>query len=800
MSRTACFVSSCLNMVVLGAALAAGPLAGSAAAGGAVQRRPLLRAIPDGYSSTVFDVKLRDELRTPGAGVRLSARAAASGVLTRLLQAHPGARADRLITVPEERLDALRAEGLARAGGTLPDLNLWFRVTAPAGGGGVPFLQALAALDGVEIVEPAPLPMPPPAVTPDFTANQGYVGPATNGIGAEAAWALTGGTGTGVRIIDVEYSWNQSHEDLDKVLGMALLLGPGDSNTDPFSDNNHGTAVLGEIIATRDSLGVTGLSYGADISLAPADTALLDYNPANAIALAVANSAAGDVILIEQQTVVCGLTSDANCLNCGPLEWLAAVSTAIQNATAAGRIVVEAAGNGGTDLDQAACGTTFDRTVFDSGAIIVGAGGSPASGFDRERWDYSCYGSRVDLQGWGDSVMTSGYDGGSPNYSDPDDPTDPNTWYRATFAGTSSASPIVTGAATNIQAICKAQSLGLRTSTAMRTLLVSTGSGQLGNTAEHIGPRPNIRAALATLLSANLSITKTGPATVGAGGTVAYVLTAQNLGPTDAQFVAVSDTLPANTTFVSLSSPAGWSCVTPAVGGTGVVTCSAPALLNGASAAFALAVQAANFIGSVGNTASISADNSDPNGANNLSTPVSTAIVSPADVRGTKVFSSAWGTNLYAGAPVTYTIVLTNVSAYDQFDNSGREFADILPPQLTLVGASATSGTATPAGNAVNWSGGIPAGGQVTITIDAVINAGAAGQTVTNQGTIIYDADGDGTNEATRPTDDPGLGGEFDPTEFQVLVPVPALSEIGLGALALLLLATGVLLVRRRPA
>ena len=45
-------------------------------------------------------------------------------------------------------------------------------------------------------------------------------------------------------------------------------------------------------------------------------------------------------------------------------------------------------------------------------------------------------------------------------------------------------------------------------------------------------------------------------------------------------------------------------------------------------------------------------------------------------------------------------------------------------------------------------------------------------QTSCNQGTVNYDSDGNGTNEATGPTDDPGIGGATDPTSFIVVSPV----------------------------
>lgn len=54
--------------------------------------------------------------------------------------------------------------------------------------------------------------------------------------------------------------------------------------------------------------------------------------------------------------------------------------------------------------------------------------------------------------------------------------------------------------------------------------------------------------------------------------------------------------------------------------------------------------------------------------------------------------------------------------------------------------------------NTVTWDGDIPAGGSVTITINATINA-AAGTQISNQASFKFDADGDAQNEATGSTD-----------------------------------------------
>jgi hypothetical protein len=135
----------------------------------------------------------------------------------------------------------------------------------------------------------------------------------------------------------------------------------------------------------------------------------------------------------------------------------------------------------------------------------------------------------------------------------------------------------------------------------------------------------------------------------------------------------------------------------------------------------------------------------------------------PPVVSGTKTVSGSFAE---LGA-IVYSITLTNTGSGPQTDNSGNEFSDTLPATLTLVSANASSGTAGTTGNTVDWNGSIPAGGSVTITINATVNAGAAGQLISNQGTVSYDANGDGSNETNVLTDDPGVGGVSDPTVFQ---------------------------------
>ncbi len=135
-------------------------------------------------------------------------------------------------------------------------------------------------------------------------------------------------------------------------------------------------------------------------------------------------------------------------------------------------------------------------------------------------------------------------------------------------------------------------------------------------------------------------------------------------------------------------------------------------------------------------------------------------------VIGTKTVSGSF----VVGGAVTYAVTITNTGSTPVADNPGNELTDVLPAGLTLASANATSGTAvaTIGTNTVTWNGGIAGGASVTVTITATINAGAAGTTITNQGTIRYDSDLNGSNETTVATDDPTVGGASDPTSFVV--------------------------------
>ncbi len=300
---------------------------------------------------------------------------------------------------------------------------------------------------------------------------------------------------------------------------------------------------------------------------------------------------------------------------------------------------------------------------------------------------------------------------------------------------------------------------------------------------------------------ADLAVAKAASGgTATAGLDFGYTLTVTNAGPSVAAGVTVGDPLPAGTTFVALAAPAGWSCTTPPVGSGGNVSCTTATLVSG-PAAFSVTVHVGAGVtagSTLTNTASVSAATSDPAPGNNAATVV-TPVVAPAALSATKSVAG----DLTPGGTIFYTLVLTNAGPADQSDNAGDELVDSVPTGLILVGATATSGTAAadPGTNLVTWNGVVPAGGSVTITIEARIPDDVEhGATFSNQAVVNFDGDGDGSNESSAVSDDPATPDAADPTVFQIfreLLEIPTLGGPGLAALALLLAGFAALRLRR---
>lgn len=390
--------------------------------------------------------------------------------VNRSLQIARTAASRPLFSRPATALKAEREQAELREQEELPDLALFFSIDIAEYKGAIDALIALRSNPAVEIAYANPRPVPPP--TPNLIPYQGYLQPATaNGYDAEFAWTQTGGDGSQIQLIDAEYDWAVYHEDLQKSPADIIW---GTRYTGYGSD--HGTASIGVSCARNNSYGMRGIVYNATLKLIGVCDAGYNWVLADAINNAVANSHPGDVILLEQQG-----WSDADTNYC-PVEIYPDVYSAIVNATANGRIIIEPAGNGYLNLDAPSWGGIFNRAVRDSKAIMVGAGTAAY----RDRCDFSCYGSRLDIQGWGDWTVAS------TGYGDLHGTALSNR-YTATFAGTSSGSALSAGIAASVQSYAKGRWHKYLSPLALRSNLVENGYAQTFGLAGHIGPLPNLR-------------------------------------------------------------------------------------------------------------------------------------------------------------------------------------------------------------------------------------------------------------------------------------------------------------------
>ncbi|MDY7107082.1 MAG: carboxypeptidase regulatory-like domain-containing protein, partial [Planctomycetota bacterium] len=463
-----------------------------------VPEKPTHTKLWPGLRDDLIIVKFVEGTRVRLREGRLVSRAGADTAdANRILTEREGLVTTRLFSRDEADLERDRVAAQAASGREMADLNNYYTVKLeePSVAAAEQLIDELNALPEVEIAYAEPVPelavldrddpalrrrqsrrfgpsgagspgAPLNPATPDFESLQGYLGPAPDGVDAYAAWTYEGGRGETVKIIDIELGWNWTHED-----HKPPFFQGGEQQ---YSD--HGVAVVGEIMGQDNGYGVTGISNEVEIGC----YAVWNIPTADAFDLAAAQLDPGDIYIIE--------------LHCpGPggnyiaLEWWQANFDAIAMATARGVICLEAAGNGSADFDHARYEGRFDRTIRDSGAIIIGA----TDGSSLDPAYFTNHGSRVDLAGWGFDVVTTGYGDlqGGPQ----------NEWYTAGFSGTSSATPIVTGTVACMQGIYKAQSGGepLDGQT-IAQLLKETGTPTNGP--EQIGPRPNLALAVPAML------------------------------------------------------------------------------------------------------------------------------------------------------------------------------------------------------------------------------------------------------------------------------------------------------------
>jgi uncharacterized repeat protein (TIGR01451 family) len=257
---------------------------------------------------------------------------------------------------------------------------------------------------------------------------------------------------------------------------------------------------------------------------------------------------------------------------------------------------------------------------------------------------------------------------------------------------------------------------------------------------------------------ADLAVTNSGsPLVVLPGGNIAYTQTVTNNGPLDAVNVVFSEGIPANTIFESINTVPGWTCVTPAVGGTGTITCSDTDFASAGSITFTVVVQVGNGTASgtqIVDVDTVTSGTNDPNLANNTATAITTVgTATQADLAVTNTASSPTvtaGSNFTMTAVVTNNgpatatgVVFTEATASNTAGTTNATFVSLVPPSGWSCTTPAAGGTGTITCSISSLAVG------ATASFPIVMNVPAAAAS----GTVLS-----GTANIAAPTPDPNTG------------------------------------------
>lgn len=244
--------------------------------------------------------------------------------------------------------------------------------------------------------------------------------------------------------------------------------------------------------------------------------------------------------------------------------------------------------------------------------------------------------------------------------------------------------------------------------------------------------------------SADLSVTKTADRDGAVPGErVSWDLTVNNLGPSVARDVVLSDPLPAGLGDVVVDAPAGVAC-------DDTVVCTIGDLASGTPAAVTVTISATvspeydedDLI----NAASVDSPTPDPDGTNDSAAAV-LPVAASADLSITKTGPTG---PTAAGSDIAWTVTVTNGGP-----SVARTVAVTDTPPAGLTDLTATSSVGTCDGLSCSL-GDIDPQASVTITVEGTIDPGYLGASVVNTATVTSDTPDpdseDRTATATTPT------------------------------------------------
>ena len=300
-----------------------------------------------------------------------------------------------------------------------------------------------------------------------------------------------------------------------------------------------------------------------------------------------------------------------------------------------------------------------------------------------------------------------------------------------------------------------------------------------------------LAAPLAWAQSADLAVSKSGPAEAAAGSNVSYTVTVFNAGPDTALSITLTDPIPPGMTFVSATPP---GCSTPASGSGGTITCTIASLAAFTSTDFTFVfnIPSATPPGTLFTNIATATSATDPNSENDSGVAVTSTPPPPqADMSISKTGPGSAGPD----TDVAFTIAVTNAGPDAAF---GVSWQDTLPGTMTFVSLVPTGGPAMSCTTPAPGSGG-------TITCTAVSFAAGATATFALTGHIPRDtlSETTFTNTVTvsATTADPNTENSTDTTSVTVSTPatIPTLSPSTFALLGIALAVVGFFVLRRRP-
>lgn len=312
------------------------------------------------------------------------------------------------------------------------------------------------------------------------------------------------------------------------------------------------------------------------------------------------------------------------------------------------------------------------------------------------------------------------------------------TGITVTPSGT--CAPDTGGPTTSFTTVC---TLGTESAGGRTTIRVSVTAADLAEvndvatvTSATPDPVTSNNQATGTLVfsaSADLHLTKTGPANAVAGTAVTYTLTVRNDGPSAATAVVLTDVLPAGVSFTSVSTTLGTCTYGQPTART--LRCNLGTMASGASATVTVNGLVAPDVPPgtlLVNDASVSSATADPDNSDNIAS-VPTTVAGSADLSVTKSDSPDPVT---AGDLLTSTVTVTNAGPSTALNTLvtdtlpvGTSFVSGVDDNGTTVCTLVQTSTVRCALGALDP--GESATVQITVRVAASVPAGSLSNTVT---------------------------------------------------------------------